>query len=383
MGVQLVLSIKDVYIKYTKIPPTQALSEMGRLRIFCMRAAVPVKVEWFSKCHLDLSMTFHPPLSVQSPTTRHTKSKGKAATGPRHAELSRMQTALHQSPAVRRLQVLQRITINMDPGDNAIAPAAMISLAREKSGTLTASPPNPDAREYQRDPADKSKPLSAIWESEQINVVSHGVPTFGGEAPMVGGLNPGELLGYLVGLGLTAKHTGTINLSACTTSWGRRGEASFAKQFNKILQQSGFVNTVTGFESFTMSVDEDTEEEVEHGQREAALALFMATRMIYILGEADQNNLKDVVAAITKLCNSIKSETDLQVADGWLDEPKTERITVFYYKVLKLCVDFLASPYLETAGEIASDVTNLKRENTMHLAGRNIDHVPAMWVIEL
>ena len=90
-------------------------------------------------------MTFHPPLSVQSPTTRQTKSKGKAAIGPRHAELSRMQTALHQSPAVRRLQVLQRITINMDPGDNAIAPAAMISLAREKSGTLTASPPNPDA----------------------------------------------------------------------------------------------------------------------------------------------------------------------------------------------------------------------------------------------
>ena len=195
--------------------------------------------------------------------------------GEKALEVQSLQNVSLQRKEAKGNGTIQRVTINLDPNDKAISDSAQIHKARDDRFSGTDTP----LITGDFDPTG-TLPLSTINLDEEITILAHGTPEMGGDVPRVAGKTAQELFDHLVSMGLTPLHTGTINLSNCTSAWDRKGTGSFLDLFVKILKSNGFSNYVTGYESFTESVDIDTELEVPQDKREIFLAHKIAERFL-------------------------------------------------------------------------------------------------------
>lgn len=181
-------------------------------------------------------------------------------------------------PVARK--AVQRLVINLDPGDKIITQSAGIHKRRDDEQAKILNDfhgeqrANPDTAIITGETGSEMEtpPLHKIAPDESITIVAHGTPAMGRDEPRVAGKTAVELFQHLVKMGLTTKHTGIINLSNCTSAWDRKATGSFLDRFVKVLKANGHTNFVTGYESFTESADDDRELEVPHDKREVFLA---------------------------------------------------------------------------------------------------------------
>ena len=88
----------------------------------------------------------------------------------------------------------------------------------------------------------EDSPFDNLGLSESLHLVGHG----DGKGH-IEGMNASQLLDYLIGLGLTPKHTGAIRLVSCLSGTPRPRARLFTEQFKEVLEARGFVNGVIGF----------------------------------------------------------------------------------------------------------------------------------------
>ena len=241
-------------------------------------------------------------------------------------------------------RVIQRVVINLDPADKAISDSAKIHKKRddlfEKRDTLLITGDiNPSA---------VARPLSAVGADEEITILAHGTPDMGGDEPRVANKTAQELFVHLVAMGFTRAHTGTINLSNCTSAWDRKNTGSFADRFVKILKAHGHDNYVTGYESFTESASDTEELEVPHDKREIFLAHKIAERYISKLMVLFPKDAKENGGAVLKGIHAeLKSgarQAFIESVDFKKDHDKvSQKLGEFYDTLAHLILKYLAT----------------------------------------
>lgn len=297
-------------------------------------------------------------------------------------QLHAFQEMANNSPQVKQLkaiqnqgnsndaQVIQRVVINLDPGDKAITESARLHQKREGK----------DAKLITGDiPKEKALPLSEIGKSEEITVLAHGTPAMGGDEPRVAGMTPAELFAHLVKMGLTPKHTGMINLSNCTSAWDRKSTGSFLDHFVKILKQHGFHNYVTGYESFTESVNEKTELEVPHDKREVFLAHKITERyLMELMNLNPADAIKDKGAVLKHIHSKLKGGVRFAYheASDFLEKKDKESQGLGHFY---MSLGELLNQYLSTAEDKYNEkaILHFQMEAMGLMKIYNIDHMGA------
>jgi hypothetical protein len=211
---------------------------------------------------------------------RHADAVADAVVRGESSEALLDQYAGRAAPAAVAHKAVQRLVINLDPGDKVITRSAEIHKHRDDEQAKILNEfhgeerSNPDTAIITGEVGSKedTPPLHKIAPDESISILAHGTPAMGRDEPRVAGKTAAELVAHLIKMGLTPKHTGIINLSNCTSAWDRKSTGSFLDRFVKLLKAKGHTNFVTGYESFTDSADEDHEVEVPHDKRELFLA---------------------------------------------------------------------------------------------------------------
>jgi hypothetical protein len=208
-------------------------------------------------------------------------------------------------------KVVQRLVINLDPGDKVITESAKVhkdrddEQAKELNKFHGKEVSNPDSAIITGE-IGKVPPLQKIPLDESITILAHGTPAMGRDEPRVAGKTAVELYQHLVKMGLTPKHTGTINLSNCTSAWDRKSTGSFLDRFVKVLKSNGHSNFVTGYESFTESSDKDHELEVPHDKREIFLAHKVTERyMMRLMNLRPEDGQKDGGAVLKQILHEL------------------------------------------------------------------------------
>jgi hypothetical protein len=268
--------------------------------------------------------------------------------------------------------VIQRMVINLDMNDPTIDKAAVIEGRRQTQAlgfnviVVTGQPQATSTSSSSAAVASASTatasssgsagsggagrlPLLNLRVNEPLTLLAHGVPAFGDEPPKVAGMSPRQLYDHLISLGLTTAFVGVINLSNCTTAWGRNGEPSFGDQFVEILRANGHRNPVTGFRSFVSSLNDRAEIEVAYDQREISLAIFMAGRYISFLDQysrADDAEKRVIRASMASAEESLADESRklldrfLRYRTLGLVDENLRKLVMYYAELKQVLVDF-------------------------------------------
>jgi hypothetical protein len=232
--------------------------------------------------------------------------------------------------------VVQRMILNLDSADKAISDAAQIAVAREKAATKK-QPVSVTEKQANQGP------LRFLDQSEELIVLAHGTPAMGGDVPRVAGKTAGEMVDYLIQMGLDRTFTGVINLSNCTSAWDRKNSGSFADKFLQGLLARGHRNIVKGFESFTESVDISTELQVKSEDREKFLAHKFTERYMMSLMNLRENDPSETIKnAHAGLLNGAKMAF-VEASDFAQKQDNESKLLASYYgKLANLIMTYLA-----------------------------------------
>jgi hypothetical protein len=294
------------------------------------------------------------------------------------------------TPVVAR-KAVQRIVLNLDPGDPVITESALIHKQRDdeqaqelnKAHGKEVSNPNSMLITGDFDPS-KTLPLHKIALDESITIVAHGTPAMGRDVPRVAGKTAPELFQHLVKMGLTTKHTGIINLSNCTSAWDRRSTGSFLDLFVKQLQAAGHNNFVTGYESFTESTKTGEELEVPHDKREIFLAhkvteRYMARLMNMRPEDARKNDGAPLQQMFSELLAGAKDAMIESLEFSKKSDDESTKLSKYYDELSQYLMAYLAEAQLEKqfnekrAGEYNIQLLALMKRYEIDFMGARLD----------
>lgn len=260
----------------------------------------------------------------------------------------------HSAPAPVARKAVQRLVINLDPGDKTITQSAMIHKRRDDEQAKIINEfhgeqrANPDTSVITGEiaPEQEALPLHQIAPDESITVLAHGTPAMGRDEPRVAGKTAVELFQHLVKMGLTPEHTGIINLSNCTSAWDRKATGSFLDRFVKVMKSRGHTNFVTGYESFTESVDDDHELEVPHDKREIFLAHKVTERyMMRLMNMRPEDGVEDGGAALKQIHSELQAGAKDAAAEAYdfmtKDDEESQKLSKYYLDLHTLLMNYL------------------------------------------
>ena len=282
-----------------------------------------------------------PPVYRPQPTPRVLQKKDSQTPAAAHGLGKPLP---HKTHNVLSANVVQRVVINMDPTDKAIAESARIHKQRddafEQRDTLLITGSLPLMGE--------ASPFSTVGDDEEITILAHGTPDMGGDVPRVAGKTAKELFQHLVAMGFKQRHTGMINLSNCTSAWDRKGTGSFADKFASELKKYGFNNYVTGYESFTESVSQHQELEVPVDKREIFLAHKITERyLMRLMNLHPKDAIEKGGLVLTTIHGELKAGANQAFieADDFLrkKDDLSQKLGSFYVRLAKLLLNYLAT----------------------------------------
>ena len=285
---------------------------------------------------------------------RHADAVADAVVRGESSEALLDQYGGHSTPAPVARKAVQRLVINLDPGDKTINQSAMIHKRRDDEQAEILNKfhgeqrSNPDTSIITGELGleEEAPPLHKIAPHESITVLAHGTPAMGRDEPRVAGKTAVELFQHLVKMGLTPEHTGIINLSNCTSAWDRRATGSFLDRFVHVMKAQGHTNFVTGYESFTESADDDRELEVPHDKREVFLAHKVTERyMMRLMNMRPEDGVKDGGAALKQIHAEIHAGAQDAAAEARdfssKDDEESKKLTLYYLELNGLLMEYL------------------------------------------